>query len=152
MEAGTSWEGVRWRAGQGVVPFEPRARLRLGIASLLLALLVSMSAVLAFAAPAGAVTCSTIAHNPWKVDFDSLRGNADLFCNRSGTFKNLEMGVYRNINNFPDPQVCYKQYAKSSGDHIDLTCTGTFGNDGYFYTWAHGGGGTDYSQFIYFNR
>jgi hypothetical protein len=152
MQTGTSWEGNKLKFGREDQPIARKTSLKTIVGLSLLALFMSAFAGLALATSAGAVTCSTLAFNPERIDRDELAGEADLICNRKGTFKNLYMGVYRNINNFPDPRVCKKQLAKSRGNSISLRCRGHFANSGYFYTYAEGAGGRDYSSFKYFRR
>lgn len=114
-------------------------------------LLVSLfgGVTLVWASSADAVVCSVTAFNPKKVSADELRGAGKLNCRPEGEFRTLTVAVYRNINNFPDPRVCR---AEQSGNNYPLrrSCKGTFANDGNFYTYATGGGGSDYSQQIYF--
>lgn len=151
MQAGTSWEGVTWRPTREISSIEVRHQRTIKATLLSFILLVSMFASLTFvwASSAEAVVCSVTSFNPKKVAAYQLRGGGRLNCRPEGSFRTLTVAVHRNINNFPDPRVCR---AEQRGNNYPLrrSCKGTFRNAGNFYTYSTGGGGSDYSQFIYF--
>jgi hypothetical protein len=150
MQAGVSWEGVSWRSERNALLIEPTNQLRVGAALLLFALLASVltGATLAWAAPADAAACNSTARNPYKSGPKYMRGSAKVSCTAVAT-RSLYVGVYRNINNFPDPKVCGNNKTDTAKSFV-ARCGGRFANAGRFYTYAEGAGGRDYSQFIYF--
>lgn len=156
MRAGTSWEGVRWRATRNV-------RLDLGTPSARMALMlfvlfvgVSMALAIAMAVSADARTCSSSASPPRKIGDNRINGQADVFCSGPGQneIKTLYMDVFKAQNNFPDPRVCQNQRA-SRDDDFGVGCSGPFKRGkfglkrGDYYTFAEGAGGRDYSESRY---
>lgn len=155
MKAGISWEGSVWKPTREVSSTEVRQRRTVKaillslVLSLVLLAIVIVGMTLASASPAQAAVCSITSFNPYKVSGNELRGRGRLNCRPQGISRTFSVGVWRNINNFPDPRVCRR--SKTTNYYPSYrACKGRFGNRGYFYTYSNGGGGSDYSQFIYF--